>query len=93
MSPTDNQRENVFQNFKFNRRTARLSLIWGALVPFGTFLLMSNYDVSLAGSPVCLSGAEPCSPQRKYDFLGVRRDTSLLRSPPPAPATGAADEE
>jgi hypothetical protein len=42
---TDPQRENVFQNFKFNRRTARLSLIWGALVPFGTYLLLSNNDV------------------------------------------------
>lgn len=40
------QRENVWRHFKFTKTTARLSLIWGVLVPVGVFAFAQRQDVS-----------------------------------------------
>jgi len=39
-------RENVWKTFRFTNRTARLSLLWGVLVPVGVFALCQREDVS-----------------------------------------------
>ena len=60
--PCDTQRENVWKTFRFTNRTARLSLIWGVLVPVTVFSICQRQDVrrfhtargSLAGSQLTL---------------------------------------
>ena len=41
-------RENVWKTFRFTNRTARLSLLWGVLVPVGVFAVCQREDVSAA---------------------------------------------
>lgn len=43
--PCDTQRENVWKTFRFTNRTARLSLIWGVLVPVTVFSICQRQDV------------------------------------------------
>ncbi|GAA6004624.1 hypothetical protein JCM11491_002171 [Sporobolomyces phaffii] len=38
-------RENVWRHFRFTKTTARLSLIWGVLVPVGVFALAQRQDL------------------------------------------------
>ncbi|KAK4056621.1 hypothetical protein OIO90_002469 [Microbotryomycetes sp. JL221] len=38
-------RENVWKHFRFTNRTARLSLIWGVLVPVGVFAVTLRQDL------------------------------------------------
>lgn len=40
------QRENVWKHFRFTNRTARLSLLWGVLVPLGVYSICQKQDVS-----------------------------------------------
>ncbi|GAA5955394.1 hypothetical protein JCM5350_001185 [Sporobolomyces pararoseus] len=38
-------RENVWRHFRFTKTTARLSLIWGVLVPVGVFAFAQRQDL------------------------------------------------
>ncbi|KAL8292570.1 hypothetical protein RQP46_001182 [Phenoliferia psychrophenolica] len=38
-------RENVWKTFRFTNRTARLSIIWGVLVPVGVFTFCQRQDL------------------------------------------------
>lgn len=49
------QRENVWRHFRFTKTTARLSLIWGVLVPVGVFAFAQRQDVSSSPLPILRS--------------------------------------
>lgn len=53
------QRENVWKHFRFTNRTARLSLLWGVLVPVGVFAICQRQDVRLSRSSLDGSDAAP----------------------------------
>ncbi len=46
-------RENVWKTFRFTNRTARLSLLWGVLVPVGVFAICQREDVRAPNLPLC----------------------------------------
>lgn len=91
-------RENVWKSFRFTNRTARLSLLWGVLVPVGVFALCQQEDVSRqAIHPSAVTYADiMCSrAQLKWDILGAKKDQPLARFGPssqPKPAPAEDDE-
>ena len=77
------QRENVYQTFKFNRRTARVGMILGVFIPGLLYLGMARFNVMFILS---LSKHTLTSVQKKYDLLARGSSDNWLAKQPPASA-------
>jgi hypothetical protein len=53
------QRENVWKHFRFTNRTARLSLLWGVLVPIGVYSICQKQDVRRPTAPSRTASTTP----------------------------------
>ncbi|ORY91473.1 hypothetical protein BCR35DRAFT_298636 [Leucosporidium creatinivorum] len=59
-------RENVWKHFRFTNKTARLSLLWGVLVPIGVYSICQQQDLKWD-----ILGAKRDSPLARWGTYAV----------------------